>query len=243
LSTVNYIADGYELLREDSPIMQSVWICLFNPAKHDADLTVTFYYEDQEPTHAKFRVLSQCRSNLHTAECKELVKDKRYGIRILSTEPIVVQSTVGYYGPEDRHDWYTRAMTSTLAATALSKVWYYADGVIIDRPDQRLKESEWAFILNPNKNDVMVTLTAYYADQTKGIFRFKAPAERLKVVFLDDTLIKNKSYGARFVSTEPIVVQETREIWEEDRVVKRSAFSVIALPWPLHWGDEIEEIL
>jgi len=243
MSTVNYIADGYELLKEDCPNMQSTWICLFNPTRHDIDLTVTFYYEDQEPTHAKFKLLSQCRSNLHTAECEELAKNRRYGIRILSTEPIVVQSTVGYYGPEDKHDWYTRGMTSTLAATALSKVWYYADGVIIDRLHQRLKESEWAFILNPRKKDADVTLTAYYMDQTKDVFRFEAPAERLKVVFLDDILVRNKSYGARFVSTEPIAVQETREIWEEDRVVKRSAFSVVALPWPLHWGDEIDEIV
>jgi len=243
MSTVNYIADGYELLKEGSPNMQSTWICLFNPTKHDADLTVTFYYEDQKPTHTKLKLLSQCRSNLHTAECKELVKDKRYGVRILSTEPIVVQSTVGYYGPEDKHDWYTRGMTSTLAATALSKVWYYADGIIIDRPNQRLKESEWAFILNPGKKDAQVTLTTYYTDQTKDVCKFMTPQERLKVVFLDDILIKNKSYGARFVSTEPIAVQETREIWEEDRIVKRSAFSVVALRWPLCWGDEIEEMM
>ena len=243
MSTVNYIADGYELLEEDNPNMQSVWICLFNPTKHDADLTVTFYYEDQKPTQTKLQVPSECRRNLHTAECKELLKNKRFGVRILSNEPIVIQSTVGYYEPEDKHDWYTRGMTSTLSATALSKVWYYADGIIIDRPNQRLKESEYAFVLNPNKKDARVTFTAYYDDQTKGFFKFRAPAERLKVVFLDDILLKNKSYGARFVSTESIVVQETREIWEEDRILKRTAFSVISLPWPLHWGDQIEEIL
>jgi hypothetical protein len=243
LSTINYIADGYELLKKDSPNMQSVWICLFNPTKHDADLRATFYYEEQEPTQTKLQVPSECRRTLHTADCKEIVKNKRYGVRILSTEPIVVQSTVGYYEPEDKRDWYTRGMTSTLSAIALSKVWYYADGIIIDQPNQRLKESEWAFVLNPNKKDTTVTFTAYYDDQTSDSFKFTAPTERLKIVFLDDILPKNKSYGARLVSTEPIVVQEVREIWEEDRILKRTAFSVMSFPWPLRWGDEIEEIL
>jgi len=223
--------------------MQSIWVCVFNPTKRDAGITMTLYYEDQDPTQLKLQVPAQSRRAFHLANYEDVVKNKRFGARILSTEPVVVQPTVGYYGPEDKHDWYTRGMTSTLAATALSKVWYYADGVIIDRPNQRLKESEWAFLLNPNKSDAEVTLTAYYDDQTKGVSRFNLQAERLKAVFLDDVLIKNKGYGARFVSTQPIVVQETREIWEENRIVKRSAFSVVACPWPLQWGDEIEEIL
>lgn len=216
---------------------------MFNPTKRDADAVMTLFYEDQKPTRLNLEVPAESKRNFHLTNYEEVVKNKRYGARILSTEPIVVQPTIGYYGPEDKHDWYTRGMTSTLAATALCKVWYYSDGVIIDRPDQRLKESEWAFILNPNNKDTEVTFTAYYNDQTKGVFKFEVPAERLRPIFLDDILIKNKGFGARFVSTEPIVVQETREIWEEDRLVVRSAFSAVALPWPLHWGDEIDEIL
>jgi hypothetical protein len=240
MSTVNYVADCYELHDEREPNKQSVWICLFNPTKYDANLMVTFYYEEIEPTYTMLKIPSECRRNLHTFESKDVIKNKRFGVKILSNVPIIVQSTVGYYGPEDKHDWYTRAMTTTLAATCTSKIWYYADGIVIDRPSQRLKESEILFLLNPSKRDAEVTFTAYYDDQRKDEFKFNVPAERLKMVLLDDLVIKNKSYGAKIVSTEPIVVQETREIWEEDRIVKRAAFSTIALPSPLCWETEPE---
>lgn len=243
MSTVNYFADGCELLRKDSPNMQSIWLCMFNPTKRDAGVVMMLYYEDIDPTQLRLTVPAKTKRNFHLSEYNEVVKDKHYGARILSTEPIVVQPAVGYYGPDDKHDWYTRASYWTIASTALSKVWYFADGVVIDVPDRRLKESEWVFVLKPNKEATQVTLNVYYNDQTEDVFRCNVPAERLKAIFLDDIVTKNKGYGVRIVSGEPIAVQETRRIWEEDRRVTRSAMSTMAFPWPLHWGDDIDEIL
>jgi hypothetical protein len=52
---------------------------------------------------------------------------------------MVIQITTGYYGVEDKHDWYTRAMHSVICGEQLANVNYYADALVIDQPNQRLK--------------------------------------------------------------------------------------------------------
>ena len=51
---------------------------------------------------------------------------------------------------------------------------------------------------------------------------------RLFPLHLDDLVIKNKLFGAKFASNLPIAVQQTRWVLEEDRKTIRSAYSVMA---------------
>jgi hypothetical protein len=236
MSRVHYFADGY--LRDgENDIRQSAWACMYNPTSRDAKLDFTFYYEDCEPTYDTFAIPAHSSGNKHLAECN-ILKNKRFGAKIVTSEPMVIQITTGYYGLEDKHDWFTRAMHSVICADTLSKVAYYADGLVLDRPGARLKEPEWDFVLNPNKVPANVVLHAEYKDQTEQQFKFTIGAERLLAFFKDPAVVQNKCFGGKYVSDVPVAVQQTRLIEEEDRFTIRSCFSVMAKPAPLLWNDE-----
>jgi hypothetical protein len=166
--------------------------------------------------------------------------NKRFGAQIESSEPMVIQITTGYYGVEDKHDWYTRAMHSVICGEQLATVNYYADALVIDQPNQRLKEPEWAFLLNPNPVAAEVVLHAYYNNGKHVTYPFTVEAERLLPVFMDELVVKNRLFGAKYISSVPIAIQQTRLIEEEDRKTIRACFSVMARPGPLVWQDESE---
>jgi hypothetical protein len=169
-----------------------------------------------------------------------VLQNKRFGAKIESSEPMGVQITTGYYGVEDKADWYTRGMHSVICSDRLSRVNYYADALVIDRDGVRLKEPEWAFLLNPNETAAEVTLYAYYGDGKQVTYDFHVAPERVLPVFMDELVRKNRLFGAKYVSTVPIAIQQTRLIEEEDRETIRSCFSVMAIPGPLSWQDESE---
>lgn len=238
MSRIHYFADGYLLQDEKSPNRQSTWVCMFNPAKRDARLKFTFYYEDCEPTTAYYNVPAETGTSVHLLSIKEIHVDKRFGARIESSEPMVIQVTTGYYGMEDKHDWFTRAMHSVICSDRLSKINYYSDALVIDREGARLKEPEWAFILNPNDEVADVVLHAYYSDGQKHEHRFSVQPRRLLPVFMDKIVVKNTLFGAKYISSVPVAIQETRLIEEEDRKTIRACFSVMAKTGPLTWQDE-----
>lgn len=227
MSRIHYFGDGY-LLEKEGEIRQSTWVCMFNPTKTDAKLHFTFYYEDCPTTEMTVDLPAQTGTNRHLLGCREVLQNHRFGAKIESNVSTVVQITTGYYGVDDKPDWYTRAMHSVICGTRLSKANYYADALVIDRPNQRLKEPEWAFLLNPNKEPAEVKLYAYYGDGTRKIYPFHIEPERVLPVFMDKLVIKNKIFGAKYISNIPISVQETRLIEEEDRHTIRACFSVMA---------------
>ncbi len=227
MSRIHYFGDGY-LLEKEGEIRQSAWVCIYNPSKKAADLHFTFYYEDCPPTEMTLTVKPETGINRHLLSCKEVLQNHRFGAKIESTEPTVVQITTGYYGLDDKEDWYTHAMHSVICSTRLSKTNYYADALVIDHPGQRLKEPEWAFLLNPNKEAAEVKLHAYYANGARKIYPFHIEPERVLPVFMDELVIKNMIYGAKYTSNIPIAVQETRLIEEMDRHTIRACFSVMA---------------
>jgi hypothetical protein len=227
MSRVHFFGDGY-LLEKEGEIRQSTWVCLFNPTKREATANFTFYYADASPTTKTMQLPPELGMNLHLLSCKEVLQNKRFGAKIETTENTVIQITTGYYGVEDKKDWYTHAMHSVICGTRLSRVNYYADALVIDNPGQRLKEPEWAFLINPNKETADVTLHAYYRNGKKLQYKFQVGAERILPIFMDELVIKNTIFGAKYVSSVPIAIQQTRLIEEEDRHTIRACFSVMA---------------
>jgi hypothetical protein len=213
---------------------------MYNPAPREARLKFTFYYPDVAPTTLLYSVPAERGVSLQLLGCKEVHRNKRFGAKIESSEPTVIQITTGYYGVEDKPDWYTRAMHSVMCGEQLATINYYADALVIDQPNQRLKEPEWAFLLNPNPVAADVRLHAYYTDGTRATYDFQVGAERLLPVFMDELIVKNKLFGAKYISSIPIAIQQTRLIEEEDRQTIRACFSVMARPGPLIWQDELE---
>jgi hypothetical protein len=238
MSKYHYFADGYLLEDEKAPNRQSAWVCMFNPTLRDAEMKFTFYYEKSEPTTMVRKARALTGANMHLLSCPEVRQNERFGCKIECTEPMVIQITTGYYGVADKADWYTHAMHSVICGDQLSRVNYYADALVIDVPGQRLKEPEWAFLLNPHPEPVEVMLSAHYSDGSQKEYPFTVPAERVLPVFMDDLVIKNKVFGARYISSLPIAIQQTRLIVEEDRQTIRACFSVMAKPGPLFWQED-----
>jgi hypothetical protein len=227
MSRIHYFGDGY-LLEKEGEVRQSTWVCLFNPSSRAAEYRFTFYYERSEPTTLSLTVAAKTGINRHLVSCPEVHQNERFGAKVEASEPGVVQITTGYYGLEDKHDWYTRAMHSVICGTRLSKKNYYADALVIDNPGKRLKEPEWAFILNPNLTPANVVLHAFYASGKKINYPFTVGAERVLPIFMDELVIKNTIFGAYYTSDVPVAVQQTRLIEEEDRKTIRACFSVMA---------------
>ncbi len=227
MSKVHYFADGY-LLEKEGEVRQSTWVCMFNPTPQPADLHFTFYYEDCPPTEMALTLPAETGINRHLLSCNEVLQNMRFGAKVESTENTVVQITTGYYGLEDKEDWYTRAMHSVICGTQLSSTLYYADALVIDQPGQRLKEPEWAFLLNPNLEPAEVKLSAYYGDGKQEVYPFHVEPQRVLPVFMDTLVRKNKIFGAKYISSVPIAIQQTRLIEEEDRHTIRACFSVMA---------------
>lgn len=227
MSKVHYFGDGYLLEKEDE-VRQSTWVCLFNPSPEAAEVCFTFLYEDCPSTEMKLTVSAKTGINRHLLSCKEVLQNHRFGAKIETSQNMVIQITTGYYGLDDKVDWYTRAMHSVICGTKLSKTLYYADALVIDRPGQRLKEPEWAFLVNPNKDAAEVRLYAYYGDGTKKVYPFHVEPERVLPIFMDKLVIKNQIFGAKYISSIPIAIQQTRLIEEEDRHTIRACFSVMA---------------
>ena len=183
MSRVHYFADGY--IREtEGDIRQSTWVCMYNPTETDAVLDFTFYYEDVEPTWLPGHLLkAHSAHNMHLNSCPEVLWNKRFGAKVASSVPVIVQITTGYYSLEDKPDWYTRAMHSVICADSLSKTLYYADGLVLDSPGKRLKEPEWDFILNPNRQEAHAVLTAEYGDGIRGRIQVHHRSGKAQVLF------------------------------------------------------------
>lgn len=229
------------------------WMLLVNLSqKRDAEVTATFFYEDEPPKDCSFVLPAGQQGRVHMqGEVDNLGTDnlppgcnprKRFGVRVRSTAPILVQATVG-----DRlaHERVTNSMATFMFHPGplgeLEKQWYYVDCVYITG-DWPLEEREWLTILNPNPVDAHCTVTfipggdvsigeakARPRGGEKVEYRLTVPAERIKPTDLADwPLVKpNQPYAVRVRSDVPITVQGIRHIFERGQYEFSRAWAVL----------------
>lgn len=232
------------------------WMLLVNLSnRRDAEVTATFFYEDEPPKDFTFvlpagrqgRVhLHEEPDNLGTSNCPPGCNPrKRFGVRVLSTVPIVVQATVG-----DRlaHERVTNSMSTFMFHPGplgdLEKQWYYVDCLVLTREGMALEEREWLTILNPNKTPAHCTITFIpggdvdirtkvsrpaRADLQPVDYTLTVPAERILPTLLSDLpqVIPNQPYAARVRSDVPITVQGIRHIFERGKYEFSRAWAVL----------------
>jgi len=227
---VHYFADGHSLSDPGSDNRQATWVCILNTGAREALLRFTFYFEDLAPVRMSHQVPPKTTRSIKLYNREEIPHNKRFGGKIESSVPVVIQVTTGYYGNEDKEDWYTRAMHSVVCNDTIANVNYYADGVIVRKRGLRLRESEWVYMLNPNLAPARVQYTAYTTDGKRVSFPLTIQPQRVFALALDDLLEKNKLFGAEVRSSVPLAVQQTRVVEEIDRRTIRSAYSVMAKP-------------
>lgn len=212
----------------------------FNPGPHDAELTVTIFFEDREPV--TFPFLAPAGKSSETNYAKWPVQpNTRFALRVESPVPLVCQSTNGWN--VTLNDYSPHAATksplgqretakSYMALTRLATDWYVADGIVIDMPDQMyVRESEWAVFLNPGDAPANVTMHLHYDDVE--CHAVQVPARRVRAVYMDDIVRRNTHYGVHFVSDQPIAVQWLRTVMWNDRDELMAFWSVPCVPGPL----------
>jgi len=263
MSTVNYFAYGYEKDIPGDPNRESTYIFMFNPTKHDAEVTATIYYEDPELEPGEFtcQVPSEGRTLIlgwSKIGWDVVVKNVRFGVKLLSTEPIVAEMGIGSYWPEDDHK--TRDMNSMIGAPALSKVWYHAYGYSsYPKTKNALKETFYAYILNPGKKDAEIDINLFYtpfiwgpnpedrdvSKPRKSKHKVTVPGEHMKAILIDEMVNfhlkpgvpswndKSRDWSAIFVSSEPVCIEYECAAWRVGNPLMMGRTITMCQPSPL----------
>ncbi|MCJ7736202.1 MAG: hypothetical protein MUQ10_02665 [Anaerolineae bacterium] len=236
------------------------WALVLNISQtQDAEVTVTFFYEDEEPHDFSFVLSAGSQGRLHLQDEPDNLGTanlppgcnprKRFGMRMVSSTPIIVQATVG-----DRyaHERVTNSMSTFLfhpgPLSDLETTWYYIDCVYLTREGMELEEREYLTILNPNKKPAQCTVTFIPGgdvDVGTGVskqrrdgltpvsYDLTVPGERILVTDLADLpdVLPNQPYAVRVKSDEPITVQGIRHIFERGKYDFSRAWAVLdAMP-------------
>jgi hypothetical protein len=225
----------------------------------DAEVTTTFYYEDEPPKSSGFILPAGQQGRLHMQEEPDNLGTanlppgcnprKRFGMRVTSTVPVIVQATVG-----DRlsHERVTNSMSTFLfhpgPLSDLETRWYYVDCVYITSDDFPLEEREWLTILNPNQKPAHCEVTFIPGgdvdvkdnvskpsrpDLERISYELTVPAERILPTDLADLpeVFPNHPYAVRVKSDIPITVQGIRHIFERGKYDFSRAWAVLdAMP-------------
>lgn len=204
--------------------------------KNDADLELTFYYEDQAPAQAHYRLAAGREGLVHlgarSSNKPDVPLDKRFGIRVHSSHPVIVQSTQGdtIHGSPVTNNMVTHLFVPGPLGEQ-HQVWYYVDCIVLRNPTP-LEEREWITLLNPHSRPAHVTLTFFpggmmqhgtaevqMADPDEQAFQFRLQvgAERILQTRLHEDVTEvrpNHHYSVRIESDLPITAQATRRIFE-----------------------------
>jgi len=232
------------------------WALMLNlSSKQDAEVTATFFYEDEPPRDFTFALPAGRQGRLHMQEQPDNLGTsnlppgcnprKRFGMRVRSTAPLLVQATVG-----DRlaHERVTNSMATFMFHPGplgeLEKQWYYVDCVYITSEKWPLEEREFLTILNPNTTPARCTITFIpggdvdvgakvskpsRADLEPAEYTLTVPAERILPTDLADLpmIRPNQPYAVRVRSDVPLTVQGIRHIFERGKYEFSRAWAVL----------------
>jgi hypothetical protein len=237
----HYLVD-YDYLMDDATGFASMGHLLaFCPGPREASLDVTIFFEDREPEGLTLSVPAgrKVESNYESWPVRP---DSRFALRVVSSEPVVCQATVGWN--VTRNDYSLNAPTTSplgvrecaksyMSLTQLSTDWYSADGLVIDVPTSAyIRESEWAIALNPGETPAEVAIHQHYQDGVAS-HRLTLPPRRLRWVLMDDVARHNAHYGVHFESDRPIAAQWQRLVrWNDERELM-AYWSAPCVPGPL----------
>jgi hypothetical protein len=236
------------------------WALLVNLSEtQDAEVTATWYYVDEPPKDFGFTLPAGQQGRLHMQERPDHLGTanlppgcnprKRFGMRVKSTQPVVVQATVGDAIGDER---VTNSMATFLFHPGplgeLEKRWYYVDCVYITSDRFPLEEREWLTILNPNREEARCRVTfipggdvdvgaqatrAHRPELQPVEIELTVPAERILPTDLADLpdVLPNQPYAVRVQSNLPVTVQGIRHIFERGKYEFSRAWAVLdAMP-------------
>jgi hypothetical protein len=235
------------------------WLLLvnLNPSQA-AQVTGTFFYEDEPPQDFNFILPAGRQGRIHLHDEPDDLGTvnmppgcnprQRFGLRLVSSQPIIAQATVGDRLPHER---ITNSMATFMfhpgPLSDLETQWYYVDCIYLTADGVPLEEREWLTILNPNPVPADCTITFIPGgdvDVGYGIgqsatqlaptdYRLTVPAERILPTLLSDLpqVLPNQPYAVRVRSDVPVTVQGIRPIFERGKYEFSRAWAVLeAMP-------------
>jgi len=236
-----YLIDQEYRVDEESLFATMGHLLVFNPGQRDLELEATVYFEGAEPK--TFALPAPAGQSTESNYANWPVEPNTlFALAVESPEPVACQCTIGWnvtnndYAPQaaTKSPLGVRECAKSYAAiVALSREWYLPDGIVIDNPDGcYVRESEWAVVLNPGRQDARVTMVLHYANGIRE-HEVKVPAQRLRRVPMDDLARRNAHYGVHFRTDQPVAAQWLRAVNWNDRDELMAFWSVPCVPGPL----------
>ena len=217
----HYLIDFTYRRDVESRFATSGHLVVFNPGARTAELAVTVYFEDREPSRFALRAAAGA-STESDYESWPVSPGERFALAVQSDEPVIAQATLGWNNAANdvapsaqaRDGGRPReAATSYLSIPSLATRWYLADGIVIDRPSKLwFRESEDAVLLNPGDRPAHVELALFnrFFTRTHAV---EVPARRVRAVRMDDVVpLRNRHYGVRIASDVAIAAQWRRTV-------------------------------
>ena len=214
-----YLIDFESMLDEATGFAMMGHLLAFNTGLRDTEAHVTIYFEDTDPT--AFDVPVPAGQSIETNYDRWPIRpNSRFALQVDSDEPLVCQATIGWnnswnkYAPDTvplAPEGLRECAKSYMAHEQLSRDSCIADGVVLDQPSRIwVRESEWAVLLNPGDEPTRVTLHLHFAEPMTH--EIEIAPRRVAHVYMDDLVPRNKHYGVRFVSDQPIAAQWLRSV-------------------------------
>jgi hypothetical protein len=236
------------------------WMLILNLSQtQDALVTVTFFYAGEPPQDFSFRLAAGRQGRVHFQEEPDNLGTinlppgcnprKRFGVRVRSTQPVVVQATGGdRIGEEPITNSMATYMYHPGPLGEAEKQWVYVDCVFLVSPSFPLEEREWLTILNPHPHEAQCLVTfipggdvdveSQASRPTQPAVhavehRLTVPAERILPALISDWegVLPNQPYAVRVESDLPITVQGIRHIFERGKYQFSRCWAVLdAIP-------------
>jgi hypothetical protein len=216
MSSTHYLIDHDYRLDEATRHASMGHLLVFVPGPRDAQVEVTVYFEDHDP--ASFALAARAGASTETNYSQWPVSpNTRFALRVESSEAVVCQATIGWNNAGNDYTVGAKTLSphgvrecarSYLAISQLSREWYLADGLVLDNPARIwVRESEWAFVLNPHAQPAAVTLELCYTQDEVARHTLDVPGQRLRVLALDDLVQRNRHYGVRLAADRAVAAQ------------------------------------
>jgi hypothetical protein len=215
------------------------WEILFvsNPNAEDEVVKFRFYLPNKAPVDTTFLVPAQGEIVFPIFERKYSHLTGGYntpfGFRMQSEQPILPHITRAEYEPWT--DITPGAMFGVYpyqGPLGNETCWYFADGMIRDSLDHPLVFQDWIQIINPNEEEVLITVT-YYVSGEKISLERRLAGERVLLIKSEEVqgLPKEQPYAVKVEADRRIIAQQTRRGLEKgSHPASKSVMATLGIP-------------
>ncbi len=171
---------------EGHPMSSAGYISILNPNTETAQIRITFYHQNVEPTYFDLVVPPQ-RSEVvevHKIEASG-ERNKYHGLKVESNIPVIPQHTTYEYPAWNRVPEGMISVVMFPGPLTGKNEWYFPDSWMGGRENMSWYERETMTILNPNYDDANIIVT-FYLDGRMGKETFTVHGQRVYPLWLFD---------------------------------------------------------